>query len=646
MNIGNENQNTVENLLGSSQEIWDFLRGKAGLDVKNYDLHIVEELCKQLSIPPNCKDIARELQERSISSELFIGAFLKAIQPYAQMMSNLCVFFYLHGVKKTNKEMKVLFDFGNGPEDLGFDLKHFREILWKFNRIFQQVTIYGWNTNTLWTLARIFEDFRRYNPSDPKANEWLSHYVDNQEFSLEFPVLPTVGIKEIDLWLQRVWQVWTTIILECRKYGSSRTDLEHHANMFQRSHLELTQDEESYESLRRSQELPDFGEWDGRTLYFIDSDRWPETMLRGLLGFTENLLKFPNNERMEKAQPVLKEIQELFSRLPHWEGEREELIKEVLELLNLPIWTKRHELYQTWVLTQIDRALEGYQRVIHHVNDTLILRFSGTQIGSIETEKGRIHIWSELRSPLANPLGKGRKRHIQPDYSLTFEPITDPNQTVIAIECKQYRKANLKNFSNALIDYAKGRPNARVVLVNYGEIPEKILNYIDDQLRRRTLVIGNFLPGNLTKVEIFKRVLIESIPKPDRERQVKQFSIAEKQFALIVVDVSGSMERVLTQEKVKGILQMIVHSSPSAKLLAIDATVKKEWIKAETGLHELFALLKRGATDIPRALRGYDLEKSVVLTDDDGWEQLSASQNLPYLVIEVSGIDVNFHFRD
>lgn len=170
----NENKNPLKDLLNTSWEIWDFLKEKAGLDVRNYDLHIVEELCKGLSIPLPCRDIKMELRKRNISPELFIGAFFKAIQPYAQMMADLCVFFYLHGVKRTNREMKILFDFGKGPEDLGFDLKHFREILWKYRKISQYVAIYGWNHNTLWSLAEIFRDFWRYNPQDTNAEDWLS----------------------------------------------------------------------------------------------------------------------------------------------------------------------------------------------------------------------------------------------------------------------------------------------------------------------------------------------------------------------------------------------------------------------------------------------------------------------------------------
>jgi len=647
MNVFNENENPLE-YFTTSWKIWDFLTEKAGLDIKNYDQHIVEELCKRLSIPSPCKEIEGELKKRNISPEVFIGAFLRAIQPYAQMMVDLCKFFYLHGVKSTNKEMKILFDFGKGPKDLGFDLEHFREIVSKYMKIAQRVAIYGWNHDTLWILARIFAEYWRYDPQDPNAEDWLFNYAKNRKFKVPLPVLPSTEVEEIDFWLQRTWQVWVTIILECRKYGVNRDDLRKYREARQKELEENAEKSGKADELfiGDSQEIPDLKEWDPWTLFGLDRDRWPEDVLRGLFGFTEKLMEITKAERMKAAKHIIQKIQKLFANLPRWEGKREVLIKEFLELLNLPVWNRRHELYQTWVLTQMDEALNDYQHTIHHVNGELILRFSGTHVGIIETKKGRIHIWSELRSPLANPLGKGRKGNIQPDYSLTFEPVTAPSQTVVAIECKQYRKAHPKNFAHALIDYARGRPNAKVLLVNYGDIPEKILGRIDNDLRARTLTIGNFVPGKLEEMENFRQVLLESLRESIMEREVRK-AVGKIQFNLIGVDISGSMKKPLEEERIVEILQMTVYFSPHAKLLAIDTVVKKEWAKAEIGLRELLDLPRNGGTDLPKALSAYDLEKAVILTDNDGFNQLSKTQNCPHLVIEV-GTDKTsyFHFRD
>lgn len=632
----NGNENRPKGSLSTSWELWTFLREKAGLDDRNYDIQIAEELCKGLGIPLPCRDIKRELQERSISIELFIGAFLKAIQPYAQMMSDLCKFFYVHGVKKTNKEMKILFDFGKGPEDLGFHLEHFREVLFRYTKICKSVAIYGWNHDTLWLLVRVFEDSRSYEPVDSNAKDWLSSYGQNREFRFPLPTLPTTEVQQIDLWLHRAWHVWATITLECAKYGPQRDGLRQHAK---RMGNQLTENDID------SKELVDFKEWDVKTLFSLDNDRWPESMLRGLFGFTEKILEIPETSRVEEAQTTIQQIQQLFSKLPRWVGKKEILTKELLELLNLPIWNRRYELYQTWVLTQIDKALDVYERTIHHVNGELTLRFSGTHIGTLETGKGRIFIWSELRSPLTNPLGEGRKGHIQPDYSLAFEPVTAPSQTVVAIECKQYRKANSKNFAAALVDYARGRPNAKVILVNYGGIPETVFDKVYNNLRTRLSIVGYFRPDKLEQKEIFRQTLLASVPKPV-VREGRRRVVEKWQFDLVGVDVSASMRGPLSEERVFIMLQMLVHFCPSAELLAIDNKVKKKWANAESGLEELLSMSRDGGTNLPEALSAHNLERSVVLTDNHGRSQLSNMSNPPYLIIE-AGIEgtLLFHFQ-
>ena len=40
----------------------------------------------------------------------------------------------------------------------------------------------------------------------------------------------------------------------------------------------------------------------------------------------------------------------------------------------------------------------------------------------------------------------------------------------MVVECKQYKRASAENFTAAIIDYAANRPNAKVLLVDYGAI--------------------------------------------------------------------------------------------------------------------------------------------------------------------------------
>ena len=640
----NKNKDPDLKLLSSSWELWDFIVKKAGLDLQNYDTHIVENLCNQLGIPPPYTDIRSELKRRNISQELFLSAFMKSLQPYAQMMKDLCVFFWTHGVKETNEGMRILFDFGRGPEDLGFDLKHFREILWKYETLLQTLVTYHWKVDTLWGLWRVFNDYNRRSIEDQVARNWIENYDKHGEFGLPLPTLQLTGLKEIDSWLEWVWQVWSSFTLECRRHSTTRKGLHELGIAGRQQHQDKFREEEVEQELIKHQiKLPQVSKWDMDTLFIVDHDRWPESMLRGLFGFSEHLLQLPVQERLQEAVHIIKEIQHLFSTIPYTQEEIEDQLKKLIEVLNLPFWKKRHELYQTWVLTQIDQALARYPPKIHHSKGTLIFKYNGTHLGTIETKEGRIHIWTELRSPLDNPVGEGRTGHIQPDYTLNYEPITDPSQTVVAVECKQYKQANAKNFANALIDYARGCPSANILLVTYGQVPQNLLDRVDSYLRHRTQALGGFMPGNPEQIEIFRRRLLDILPEP-RSKGLVIEDITALRFSLIVVDVSSSMDKLLDDQSILHILKRMITHSPSANLVAVDTSIKGEWTRADSGVTELLNLPRKGGTELPQALADYDLDESLVLTDSDGWSQLKKVAQLPALVIEIS-IDKSLHFH-
>ena len=163
-------------ILKNAWEIWQYLLTDGGLDPKFYDKQIVEDLCKNLGFGKKC-DLNKELKSNNISSEEFIGAFLKSIEPYARMIHDLCVFFYKHKIKETNRSMKILFDFGKGPQDLDFDLEHFRKILWKYKQVKQKIVSYYLSIRDLWDIARVFQHW--WNTVDfasPEVNLWLKKY--------------------------------------------------------------------------------------------------------------------------------------------------------------------------------------------------------------------------------------------------------------------------------------------------------------------------------------------------------------------------------------------------------------------------------------------------------------------------------------
>ena len=118
-----------------------------------------------------------------------------------------------------------------------------------------------------------------------------------------------------------------------------------------------------------------------------------------------------------------------------------------------------------------------------------------------------------MRSPLDNPVGRGRVAGIQPDFAVV--KMDDRERTaVLVVECKQYRVAAPKRFRDALTDYARGAPIAEVVLVNYGPAKHTITEHMDNELAERAHPIGEFRPDSSSGSVVFFRELAVSALRP------------------------------------------------------------------------------------------------------------------------------------
>lgn len=108
------------------------------------------------------------------------------------------------------------------------------------------------------------------------------------------------------------------------------------------------------------------------------------------------------------------------------------------------------------------------------------------------------------------------------------------------------------------------------------------------------------------------------------------------------------MSQYYDVERLLDILKMSIDGPPSAKLLAIDTSVRKEWNAANTGFEELLKMPKNSTTNITAALYPhlYYHEKSLLLTDNHNWRQIESSNKKPSLVIELLQKEMKFHFSD
>lgn len=193
------------------------------------------------------------------------------------------------------------------------------------------------------------------------------------------------------------------------------------------------------------------------------------------------------------------------------------LVEELTDVLSLPAWGRRHELYSAWVASQIDQALERSRLEFVVTDGALRFPFRPTLLARLDppsgpsTPSGGIEFWCEVRSSATAPLGEGRKGGIQPDYRF-IRTNAEGSETVAAIEVKQYLRPANKNPGEALRDYVVGLPSATVLLVAHGPLGARVLDRVPASERHRALVHAHVRVGRPRESAAFRDDIARLFP--------------------------------------------------------------------------------------------------------------------------------------
>lgn len=491
-----------ETVSRTSYDCWRKLEIAGGIHPR-YDADLLDEICRALALD-STKAMGRQLRARSVPVERFIEAFFSAVEPYARMMRDLLVFFEsARAVESSTGVLRIAFDFGHKIPGLEFDLESFRVWERRIEHVLdpEQRDEPAWNHDYLTRLCSILE--RAASPprapaqagaSDTVLAQWLLDYREGL-WPEDLPPRPAAPQREFRAAFDVAWDLWIDVVGASHRIGRSRTQLR-----------SITWQPRDTAGVSRS--------YDPWLLRLLDAMEWAGRMASSLSAVAENA---------DALQSFSQGLHELLGAMPRRPVASERLLERFEAFLSLPVWERRHDLYAAWIGARI-AAEAGQQTHIHSVNGVLRYSFAGTHLATLRSAAGTpLFLWAELRSPLSTPMGRGRLRSIQPDYSVQRAPITYPESSLLVVECKQYLKASPKSFAAALTDYARGRPSARVLLVNYGPADSSILEQVDESVRGRTSVIGNCRPGSPESIERFTSLVrsalqlhAESVQPPAR----------------------------------------------------------------------------------------------------------------------------------
>jgi len=480
-------------MINDSYILWNKIVEIGKIDLKFYDKEIESDILTELNV--TTRDLSSVLKNQNIRIEDFIVAFFVVLQPYSLMMSELLVFFETSKIKSTNDNLNIEIDFGKDFSKLNFDIKSFKNYISKWNEIEKSFLVRKWSFEYLWDLNRILRS-SKHSDSHSELENWETVYENELTWPDFYPPYPNKVPLELDVEFKHAYKILRTVQKKSKAINPDR-------KKFWKMRWDQTKEEKESEK-----EKP----WNLDTLSGIDHDRWALSFINGMHSRVKEYYQTAPDKRQEFVKSIKLEINNIFDKVDKIEKSITENIEEIFEFLDLPIWKQRHELYSVWVgIKTLSILQKRYPIRIHSVENNLTFSFSGTHLATVDNVLPNLHFWSELRSPLANPIGKFRKKAIQPDYSLLKDPVTNSKSSILEIECKQYKKASKQNFIAAVTDYANGRPNAQIVLVNYSSITNNIQNTIPKDLSSRITMIGNLNPKFQKQIDLLESTILESI---------------------------------------------------------------------------------------------------------------------------------------
>jgi hypothetical protein len=276
--------------------------------------------------------------------------------------------------------------------------------------------------------------------------------------------------------------------------------------------------------------------------------------------------------------------------------------------------------------------LAGFHREVHDDKGVLLLNFSKTRLMTIHSSDGPFELWAENRTLLSNPTGHGRKNAIQPDYTIYLPTIGDVNDCIACVEVKQYRKASVKNFKNALNDYANGLPKANIFLTNYGPVPASLpLAH-----PTRSEFFGGVQPGS-TSLSTFKAALLSALPlaKALTAEELLKKKLAGLFIDTLFVDVSGSMDRSMKREYIRAFLRNLLKQKNVGFMVALDDKQQQRWTDpGKDDIEDLFFSHFYGGGDFAPQVLGTG-KYNLIITDSLGASKVYESGFRPIIILLV-----------
>lgn len=564
----------------TASEAWQQLKAKGGIEPKGRDKDFVEALTRALS--PNAKTIEQALTQVDIDG--FVAAMFETIGPFAAIYAEILAFFRRANAASSKDAITLELN------EIPFDLGHFTQFI-----------------ETAQTVLGIHELVLL---SD--GNAWgFRHALGRSRHMARAPALAPDVDHWCKQWQEGVYAPYPASLIPARMNSGLR-DAAAIANAALQTLRVVSPTKD--DTRRLLADIPadattSLGGLDAHTIANLERDYW-------LFSVIESLGQAAKLTADDQAD-IVDAVANVLNGLPRTPVDT--ALSQLEMLVSLPAWKKRYDLYAVWVATVIISALPNHTLEIHAKGGILPFAFKKTLLATIEAIEGQAFLYSERQAELANPRGKSRKDHVQPDYSL-WRP---DDHCRLVIEVKHYKTPDKRKFSEVLADYADAHPHAQVVLVNYagtGDILDAMPD-VDADTRDRCRHISNLTPYNLPAKARLQQMVRDSVGLPARALSPHK----------LLVDVSGSMDPAFRggRESVMASWMQSDEVDPAAEVVFVGT--EESWRgNVKEAVNRLRNFSPAGGTSLcESAIRLLEhTDRLLVATDDGGLADLETDPRL------------------
>ncbi|WP_415301683.1 hypothetical protein [Alcaligenes sp. SJTW-7] len=582
----------------TATQAWDMLC-KRGLEIPGRDDDLVELLCYALRASQGQdQDSTLDKMLQSISLEEFIRAFFQSATPYVDMLKDILRWFEQADAKKGPHGWKLAWDGGDIQE-----LKHFRESLRKLEKCTAMVELPAISFDNCWKLiehlgkapsaqrARRLVFDENYQ-SLPKSAQNFAYFY---KYAFDISQISPLGAS-CDSWLIDVWNIIRCATLQLNQIGISG-QLKARENAQKLNYARTKEDGLAVDSLCTN-----------------ETDYW----LLQLIACASAIVDSHAEQTL-----ICNEMEAFFDSMERRSFVTEVSVESFTTFLDLPLWERRHEFFSAWIATRIIDACGEHEQELLHEKGVITLPFRCTEVARVLTANPVRTLFSERRSPLSNPKGKGRSQNVQPDFSIWHStPAGDLCDLVV--EVKHYLRPAKTNWVHVIEDYADAHPMATIVLLNYGK-PGNAMSAVRSDVKSRCQLIGNLRPGQPSAIAVLSDLVKRAVGPVFRTAH-KGVRCASDTPMAVILDRSFSMKLAFEARREILTRQVEVFGASHVGVATIDANVI--WQAKDCGVHAVADSQGNSETRFTEVISNFldSFSEVIFITDDEGNSNLDREE--------------------